>query len=46
MQVVAEGIETPCERDAVVDLGCELLQGYLIGRPAALPGAARATSVR
>ncbi len=33
IQVVAEGIETPDERDALLDLGCDLLQGYLFGRP-------------
>jgi EAL domain-containing protein (putative c-di-GMP-specific phosphodiesterase class I)/ActR/RegA family two-component response regulator len=33
MLVVAEGIETAEERDVVIDLGCELLQGYRIGRP-------------
>jgi EAL domain-containing protein (putative c-di-GMP-specific phosphodiesterase class I) len=32
--VVAEGVETPAERDVLVDLGCDLLQGYLFGRPA------------
>jgi EAL domain-containing protein (putative c-di-GMP-specific phosphodiesterase class I) len=32
--VVAEGIETVAERDTVVSLGCDLLQGYLLGRPA------------
>jgi len=32
--VVAEGIETPAERDTVVSLGCDLLQGSLLGRPA------------
>jgi len=32
--VVAEGIETAAERDAVVSLGCDLLQGFLLGRPA------------
>jgi len=32
--VVAEGIETTAERDTVVSLGCELLQGFLLG-PAA-----------
>lgn len=31
--VVAEGIETVDERDAVVDLGCDLLQGYLFAKP-------------
>ncbi|HEX2729969.1 MAG TPA: EAL domain-containing protein [Polyangiaceae bacterium] len=34
MQVLAEGIETVEERDAVLELGCDLLQGYLLGRPA------------
>lgn len=33
MQVVAEGIETIAERDALLDLGCDLLQGYLFARP-------------
>ena len=32
--VVAEGIETEAERDTVVSLGCDLLQGFLLGRPA------------
>jgi EAL domain-containing protein (putative c-di-GMP-specific phosphodiesterase class I) len=31
--VVAEGVETCAERDAVVALGCDLLQGFLIARP-------------
>lgn len=31
--VVAEGVETPEERDALVELGCDLLQGYLFGKP-------------
>jgi EAL domain-containing protein (putative c-di-GMP-specific phosphodiesterase class I) len=31
--VVAEGIETPAERDCVVTLGCDLLQGFLFARP-------------
>jgi EAL domain-containing protein (putative c-di-GMP-specific phosphodiesterase class I) len=33
MQVVAEGIETVEERDAILGLGCELLQGYLYAKP-------------
>jgi EAL domain-containing protein (putative c-di-GMP-specific phosphodiesterase class I) len=37
--VVGEGVETPDERDAVVDLGCDLLQGFLLGRPADAPRA-------
>jgi len=33
MKVVAEGIETTEERDAIRELGCELLQGYLFAKP-------------
>jgi EAL domain-containing protein (putative c-di-GMP-specific phosphodiesterase class I)/CheY-like chemotaxis protein len=33
MQVIAEGIETIAERDAVDELGCELMQGFLFARP-------------
>ncbi|MBI5490542.1 MAG: EAL domain-containing protein [Deltaproteobacteria bacterium] len=32
--VVAEGVETVAERDALLGLGCDLFQGYLIARPA------------
>jgi EAL domain-containing protein (putative c-di-GMP-specific phosphodiesterase class I)/CheY-like chemotaxis protein len=31
--VVAEGIETVRERDCLIDLGCDLFQGYLLARP-------------
>lgn len=31
--VVAEGVETPNERDALIRLGLDLLQGYLFARP-------------
>ena len=33
MPVVTEGIETAAERDAVTGAGCDLLQGYLFGKP-------------
>jgi EAL domain-containing protein (putative c-di-GMP-specific phosphodiesterase class I) len=33
IEVVAEGIETPEERDVVVELGCHLLQGFRFGKP-------------
>ena len=31
--VVGEGVETSEERDCLVELGCDLLQGYLFARP-------------
>lgn len=37
--VVAEGIEVAEERDVAVELGCDLLQGYLLGRPGPLGSA-------
>ena len=33
IQLVAEGIETPQERDTLVGLGGDLCQGYLFARP-------------
>jgi EAL domain-containing protein (putative c-di-GMP-specific phosphodiesterase class I) len=35
LKVVAEGIETEAQMDFVRDLGCEEVQGYLLGRPCA-----------
>ncbi len=35
LQVVAEGIETEDELARVVDLGCDMAQGYLFSRPVA-----------
>lgn len=36
MQVVAEGIETPGQRVSLAGMGCELGQGFSLGRPAPL----------
>jgi EAL domain-containing protein (putative c-di-GMP-specific phosphodiesterase class I) len=33
VQIIAEGIETPGERDFLADAGIHLMQGYLFGRP-------------
>lgn len=33
IQVIGEGVETEPEARCLVDLGCDLLQGYLIARP-------------
>lgn len=33
MLVIAEGIETPAEREALVRIGCDFLQGYLLAMP-------------
>jgi len=33
MRVVAEGVETTAERDTLVNLGADLLQGYLYAKP-------------
>jgi EAL domain-containing protein (putative c-di-GMP-specific phosphodiesterase class I) len=32
-QVIGEGVETEAEAEVLVDLGCDLLQGYLIAKP-------------
>jgi EAL domain-containing protein (putative c-di-GMP-specific phosphodiesterase class I) len=37
MRVIAEGVEMESQRQQLVDLGCDELQGYLLGRP--VPGA-------
>jgi len=33
IEVVAEGVETSAQRDFLIDLGCEFLQGYLFAKP-------------
>jgi len=39
LEVVAEGVENAQQRDVLVDLGCDLLQGYLFSPPLALEAA-------
>jgi EAL domain-containing protein (putative c-di-GMP-specific phosphodiesterase class I) len=50
IRVIAEGIETPEQKAALVRMGCEFGQGYLLGRPApfvdASPSATAATAGR
>ncbi|MHB1975239.1 MAG: EAL domain-containing protein [Acidimicrobiales bacterium] len=41
LEVVAEGIETASQLEALVELGFTLGQGYLLGRPGPLVGTAR-----
>ncbi len=36
MHVIAEGVSSEAEQSAVVDLGCGLVQGYFLGKPAKL----------
>ena len=42
IRVLAEGVETPEQRDALTDLGCHYVQGYLLHRPTS-PGDVTAT---
>ncbi len=42
LQVVAQGIEREDQREALAEIGCELGQGYLIGRPLPLGAAVAA----
>ena len=40
LDVIAEGVESAAQRDALKTLGCHLYQGYLFGRPSPIPVAA------
>jgi EAL domain-containing protein (putative c-di-GMP-specific phosphodiesterase class I) len=33
IEVISEGVETTDERDTLIELGCDLLQGYLFAKP-------------
>jgi diguanylate cyclase (GGDEF)-like protein/PAS domain S-box-containing protein len=33
LEVVAEGVETAVQRELLADMGCDLMQGYLVSRP-------------
>jgi EAL domain-containing protein (putative c-di-GMP-specific phosphodiesterase class I) len=33
LRIVAEGVETAEQREMLTDLGCNILQGYLLGKP-------------
>ncbi|MBL8326068.1 MAG: bifunctional diguanylate cyclase/phosphodiesterase, partial [Rubrivivax sp.] len=37
LQVVAEGVETPAQREAVRAMGCDAMQGYLLAEPMTEP---------
>ena len=36
LQVTAEGVETDAQLAMLRDMGCDQVQGFLLGRPAAL----------
>ena len=38
IDAIAEGVETEAQKQALIELGCSLGQGYLLGRPAAQMG--------
>jgi len=35
--IIAEGVQTSQEQSALLDLGCDLMQGFLLGRPSKYP---------
>ncbi|MGJ7457511.1 EAL domain-containing protein [Halomonas sp. RA08-2] len=37
LEVVAKGVEREAQRDCLVGFGCDILQGYLMGKPQPLP---------
>lgn len=45
MKIIAEGLETPAELLKVLELDVDLLQGYFLAKPSAIPMAVSAESV-
>ena len=39
MKIIAEGLETPAELETLLRLGVDMLQGYLLAKPALIPPA-------
>ena len=37
IEILAEGVETEAERDYLMDQGISKMQGYLFGKPSAVP---------
>ncbi|MBZ4690527.1 MAG: diguanylate cyclase [Cereibacter sp.] len=33
LEIIAEGVETEAQREALIGIGCHIFQGYLLGRP-------------
>jgi EAL domain-containing protein (putative c-di-GMP-specific phosphodiesterase class I) len=46
LRAVAEGVEKPGELVAISELGCEMIQGYLLSRPLRFPEAERVINHR
>ncbi|WP_198343166.1 putative bifunctional diguanylate cyclase/phosphodiesterase [Oleiphilus messinensis] len=44
LNICAEGVETVSDRDALIDMGCHQLQGYLFSKPVPLGALAEALS--
>ncbi len=45
MMIIAEGLETPAELEKVLELEVDLLQGYFLAKPSAIPMTASEASV-